>query len=440
MAKLTIDIDLPEGTSITAYHRLGAGHGIEVTWPLPDSHCCQKCKTVEPIKMEMNLDVGKTRVVRDLDIHGLPSFFCYQVFFHRCGRCHHRQDLLPPFKRKDTNYTYRFEEYVLKMLIGSNEAEVGRRLGISPETVGLIVRNQLADKQEMTIDPKRVITDIGMDEISLKKRHKLYVTILTDLTNPDQPKVLAVKPGRSEEAGKECLDQLTAEQQKQITSYRVDMGGAFNKACKELLKKAKPIIDRFHVAKLFGEAVDKIRKRVTREHKKKLTKAELKEFKARMWEFRRDPSSLTAEEKGKLEALFDRLPELRKLHTLRVQFKQIFDETATRRTAKLALTDWTRDLVDAFPEMAKTFVATYKRWQNGILNYFDRRQTSGPVEGINNKARVITKRAYGLKSANSLWTRLVLDLNLAAQSVGQSIAKIRELVSAFRPIFSAACT
>src|ERR1700677_4876526 len=32
----------------------------------------------------------------------------------------------------------------------------------------------------------------GMDEISLKKRHKLYVTILTDLTRPEQPQVLVV--------------------------------------------------------------------------------------------------------------------------------------------------------------------------------------------------------------------------------------------------------
>ena len=74
------------------------------------------------------------------------------------------------------------------------------------------------------------------------------------------------------------------------------------------------------------------------------------------------------------------------------------------------------------------------------MNYFDGRHTSGPVEGINNKARVITKRAYGLKSASSLWTRLVLDLNLAAEAVGQTIAAIRETASAFRPIFSAACT
>ena len=60
-----------------------------------------------------------------------------------------------------------------------------------------------------------------------------------------------------------------------------------------------------------------------------------------------------------------------------------------------------------------SFFETYDRWKTKILNYFDARQTSAAVEGINNKARVITKRTYGLKSAKSLWDRLILDLNRA---------------------------
>lgn len=181
-------------------------------------------------------------------------------------------------------------------------------------------------------------------------------------------------------------------------------------------------------------------KKITRSYKKKLSKAERKEFRSRMWEFRRDPLSLTAEEKAKLTELFQPLPDLEKLYDLRVEFKRIFDETQDRRKAELALTAWIVQLLEAFPEMDQAFVKTYERWQEEILNYFDGRHTSGVVEGINNKARVITKRAYGLKSASSLWTRLVLDLNLAAQAVGLAIQAIRAIASAFRPIFSAACT
>ena len=261
MANLNIEIDLPEGVSITGYHRLPEAHGIEVAWLWPDDICCPRCKSREPARMETNLDVGKTRVVRDLDIFGEPAFFCYQAVFHRCSKCHHRHDLLPPFKRKETSYTYRFEKLVLRMLIGSNEAEVARRLGISAETVRFIVKNQLADSQALKVDPARVITDVGMDEISLKKRHKLYVTILTDLSDPHHPQVLAVMPGRDENAATACLNLLTPEQRDKVQRYRVDMGASYNKACKALLKNAEPVIDRFHVAKLFGEAVDGERKK-----------------------------------------------------------------------------------------------------------------------------------------------------------------------------------
>jgi len=97
------------------------------------------------------------------------------------------------------------------------------------------------------------------------------------------------------------------------------------------------------------------------------------------------------------------------------------------------------DATEAFPEL-EAFFRTYEQWQEQILNYFEARQTSGVVEGINNKARVVTKRAYGIKSADTLWTRLILDLNMAGAMVLQTVVSIRKLVRGFRAIFSAVCT
>jgi transposase len=256
MASITIDIDLPEGVEITGYERHGDGHGFEVTWPWPE-HCrCQRCGHEGQAHFEQN---GKQRVVRHLEVWNQPSFWIYEGVFHRCPHCHHRQDLIPPFKRKDASYTYAFEEHVVRLLICSSEEDVARRLGISAETVGRIVKNQLQDAK--AIDPKRVIRDIGMDEISLKKRHKLYVTVLTDLTDPARPRLLAIKPGRDEAAGRACLECLTPEQRAQVHSYRVDMGQSFNSACQGMLPNAKGVTDRFHVAKLWHEALDGLRKK-----------------------------------------------------------------------------------------------------------------------------------------------------------------------------------
>jgi len=130
---------------------------------------------------------------------------------------------------------------------------------------------------------------------------------------------------------------------------------------------------------------------------------------------------------------------LRTLYHLRVRFKTIFDTATHRREAARALMALYVDATDAFPELEK-FFRTYEQWQEQILNYFESGQTSGVVEGINNKARVVTKRAYGIKSADTLWTRLILDLNRAGEIVVHTIASLRELAHGFRAIFSTVCT
>jgi transposase len=130
---------------------------------------------------------------------------------------------------------------------------------------------------------------------------------------------------------------------------------------------------------------------------------------------------------------------LRTLYDLRVRFKAIFDTALNRREAALRLTELFLDGMEAFPELDK-FVRTYEHWEEQILNYFESGQTSGVVEGINNKARVVTKRAYGIKSADTLWTRLFLDLDRAGEIVVETIESLRGLVRELRTVFSAACT
>ena len=91
------------------------------------------------------------------------------------------------------------------------------------ETVDRIVENQLTEDRQ--IDPQRVITDIGLDELSLKKRHRLYVTLMTDLSDPTQPQILAAESGRDTTATLKCLDRLTQEQRQQVRTHRVDGAG-----------------------------------------------------------------------------------------------------------------------------------------------------------------------------------------------------------------------
>ena len=256
VASVTIELDLPPGVEITGYERHQDGHGFGVRWPLPERCRCERCGHEDRAHIEFKTS---PQAIRDLDVWGQPSFWIYQAPFHRCARCDYRQHLIPPFKRKDTAYTYRFEQFVLRSLIGSTAEDVARRLGISAETVEHIVENQLAE--ERRIDPQRSITDIGLDELSLKKRHRLYVTLMTDLSDPARPQILAVARGKDTAAALKCLDLLSEEQRQQVRTHRVDMGSAYPAACAERLTNSRAVTDRFHVAKKFNEAVDALRKK-----------------------------------------------------------------------------------------------------------------------------------------------------------------------------------
>jgi transposase len=185
MAEVTIELDTPEDVEICGYERHEDGHAFEVRWPWPEQCRCERCGQEEAARIALK---GAVYVVRDLELWGQPSFWVYRPPVHACSRCGRRQHVAPPFKRKDVGYTYRFEEAVLRSLIGSTEEDVARRWGISAETVALIVQNQLGEVG--AVDPQRKITEVGLDEISLKNRHKQYVTILMDLSASERPQVL----------------------------------------------------------------------------------------------------------------------------------------------------------------------------------------------------------------------------------------------------------
>jgi transposase len=158
-----------------------------------------------------------------------------------------------------------------------------------------------------------------------------------------------------------------------------------------------------------------------------------------MWEFRRDPKDLKPEEREALDHLFVELPALKDLYEVRVRFKEIFDTAPDVATAEAQLAEL-RARTEALGLDFSKFWTTYDHWKTGILNYFDGRYTSAAVEGINNKARVITKRCYGVKSPDTLWNRLILDLNRAADAVERTIAELREIVSGLKAVFLAFCT
>jgi transposase len=158
-----------------------------------------------------------------------------------------------------------------------------------------------------------------------------------------------------------------------------------------------------------------------------------------MHDFRRRPEDLRPEQTQGLEELFEKVPVLGQVYHMRWDVTAIFDEATDRKSAAKRLRGWIAEAKESGLDW-QPFITMLENHWDGILAYFDEGRSSGPVEGLNNKARVITRRSYGLRSVNTLWRRLLLDVNWAAKRVGQTISGIRLLVGRIQAHFAGCYT
>jgi len=154
-----------------------------------------------------------------------------------------------------------------------------------------------------------------------------------------------------------------------------------------------------------------------------------------MHDFRRRPEDLTPERRAALEALYDKVPMLGAISSLRWQATEIFDTACDRASAASLLQQWMAEARDSGLDWTP-FLGMLQRHWDGILAYFDDRRSSGPVEGLNTKIRVILRRSYGIRDIKTLWTRVILDINWNWKKFGRPIAAIRDLASRIRAEFS----
>ena len=173
---------------------------------------------------------------------------------------------------------------------------------------------------------------------------------------------------------------------------------------------------------------------MTRTYKRKLDQAQRQQFRSRMWEFRRRPEDLTAQQREALEALFEEIPTLRSIYELRWKLTRVFDTAMDRATAAVAITAWKQEAEESGLDWSR-FLELYERHRDGILAYFAERRSSGPGEGLNNKVRVLLRRSYGLKSEETLWTRLIVDVNWVGERLGKSVTYIKTLSNRIWTVF-----
>jgi len=132
---------------------------------------------------------------------------------------------------------------------------------------------------------------------------------------------------------------------------------------------------------------------------------------AALWPWlRREWRSLNPDQPGKVVALFQQIPALARAYVLCTLLTAIFDQTLDRTTAQTRLQCWVEQVKASGLHGFDTFLNTWEHWQDKILNYFDGRQTSGFVEGLNNKLKLLKRRCFGLDDPAELFRRLWLDI------------------------------
>ncbi|NJK52748.1 MAG: transposase [Leptolyngbyaceae cyanobacterium SU_3_3] len=113
-------------------------------------------------------------------------------------------------------------------------------------------------------------------------------------------------------------------------------------------------------------------------------------------------------QKRKLEAVKQISPLLAQMHPQKETLRAIFENTRTAMDAVFEISDWLEDAKETFPKS----VGTIENWLEEITSYFFNRTTSGVVEGINNKLKLIKRLGYGFRNFENFKLRCLISWHL----------------------------
>lgn len=387
-------LDLPS-VRVTGYHK--EEDRIEVFVELEsDSACCPQCG-VRAARQHSEKKVS----VRDLPCFGRKVFLHLPRRRFKCRICEKPFTEHLPFVEFGTTFTKRYEEYIYEQCHERSFTAVEKQEGISDTVVTKIYDAY----SSICLQPRgrpRAIRVLGMDEISTRKGHRHFVCVITDI---DRKRVIEVLADRLKETVVAYLQGLPDSVRDSIRYVSIDMWEGYYQAVVEALpKRVKIVIDRFHVMKQLNEALTKCRRELQRGMKKE----DRDELKGLRWILVTNESNLDEEQKTKLADLSTKCPELKKCHELKEDFRNIFEEETSRTTAKRRLDVWKRRVRQTNLKSLQGFLATLDNWEELILNYFSSGKiTNGVVEGLNNKIKLIKRRAYGFRNNGNFRQRIL---------------------------------
>lgn len=299
--------------------------------------------------------------------------------------------------RPGSHFTRVFEDAVGLLAQRLNHTAVAELTGISWATVGRIAE-RLVDEglHEDRFDGLR---RIGVDEISYRKRHK-YLTVVM---NHDRDRAIWVGMGKSADTLGEFFEELGPERARRVEIVSIDMSAGYEKAIRDHAPQAEIVFDRFHVARLANDALTEIR----REEARKLAPSERTALKGTRWILLKRRERLDAEEAATLAEIKHTNSPVYRGSLLKESFLDIFT-AEDRQEAEGRLKEW---LAWACRSRLRPFVRlsrTVRNHFNGILAFIDSGLTNARLEGMNNKIRLLSHRAFGFHSPEPLIATIYL--------------------------------
>jgi len=228
----------------------------------------------------------------------------------------------------------------------------------------------------------------------LRKGHKEFVVVLVDL---ERRELLGMAPARTHAAIQSVLLAWGAEVLSHIEEVSIDLSGNYRGLVRRLMPDADIVADRFHVMKLVNTELNQARNAFIRKPTDlpagitaEAAKAAMKNSK---YALLKPEEMLTDTQRETLAEVKAVSPRLAAMHQLKEAFRALFDQSESAQ-ATLDFLDWMKKAQPLF----QSAVGTMTRWFGEIVQYFEHRTTSGVVEGINNKLKLIKRSGYGFRN------------------------------------------
>lgn len=296
-------------------------------------------------------------------------------------------------------YTKRFADYVGQRCAVGTVKDVAQELALDWHTVKELekayMRKQLARVGKP--GPKA----IGIDEISIKKRHT-YRIVISDLIR-GRP-IWFGGEDRSEASMSQFYAWLGAKKAQGIRLAVMDMWKPFRNATQAHAPQAAILFDKFHVLRHLSDALDDVRK----SEYARLSGKDRRYIKGQKYTLLSHRENLTLDGRQALKTLLAANKRLNTAYLLKESFGQLWSYRS-EAWARRFFDQWRASLKWQRLKPYEKFAEMIERHWGGIAAYCkpENKVSLGFVEGLNNKIRVIQRRAYGLRDEEYLRLKIL---------------------------------